>query len=480
VHRPVGPARTSRVADVRIMWFRRDLRVRDLPALAAAAEGERTVPLFVFDDRLLTRGRFPSALRTAFMLGCLRELDGTLRERGGRLVVRHGKPEREVPRLAEEVGARSVHWTGDVSPWARSRDQAVIDALAARHVLTHRWPGACVMDDPARIRTQQDKPYTVFSPFARAWLQAPRRDPVPAPGELRLPSKLRAGRLPRLADLGLRHDGELRFVAGEEAGRRALQRFLRSGIADYEQRRNTPAGGSSRLSPYLRWGCVSPLELDTKVAQRAGEGPRSYRNELAWRDFYAAVLMHFPYVVRQEFQERYRDLEWARPGKELDAWREGRTGYPLVDAGMRQLLHEGWMHNRVRMVVGSFLTKDLHLDWRLGEAWFMERLLDGDMAANNGGWQWIASVGTDPSPYFQRLFNPVTQQEKFDPGGEYVRRWVPELGAVPAARLATPWEMTNDEQEAAGCVIGRDYPAPVVDHAQERRRAIERYRAVAA
>jgi deoxyribodipyrimidine photo-lyase len=468
------------MTDVRIMWFRRDLRVRDLPALAAAARGERTVPLFVFDDRLLTKGRFPSAPRTAFMLGCLRELDAALRARGGRLVVRHGRPERVVPALAREVGARSVHWTGDVSPWARSRDQAVIDALAAGHVAAHPSPGACVVDDPARIRTKQGKPYTVFSPFARTWAQADRRGVVRAPYELRLPPKLRAGRLPKLADLGLTHDGELSFPPGEEAGRRALQRFLRSGLAEYEQRRDKPAGGSSRLSPYLRWGCVSPLELDAKVAARSGEGPRAYRNELAWRDFYAAVLMHFPFVVRHEFQERYRDLEWGRPGKALDAWREGRTGYPLVDAGMRQLLHEGWMHNRVRMVVGSFLTKDLHLDWRLGEAWFMERLLDGDMAANNGGWQWIASVGTDPAPYFQRLFNPVTQQEKFDPVGEYVRRWVPELRDVPTARLATPWAMDDDEQEAAGCVIGRDYPAPIVDHAHERHHAVGRYRAAGA
>jgi deoxyribodipyrimidine photo-lyase len=468
------------MADVRIMWFRRDLRVRDLPALAAAAQGERTVPLFVFDERLLTRGRFPSAPRTAFMHGCLRELDAALRERGGRLVVRHGKPEREVPRLAEEVGARSVHFTADVSPWSRSRDQAVIDALAERHITAHASPGACAVDDPARIRTKQGKAYTVFSPFARTWAQAPRRDLVRAPRELRLPSRLRAGRLPKLADLGLQHDGELAFVPGEEAGRKALQRFLRSGLDDYEQRRNTPAGGSSRLSPYLRWGCVSALELDTMVSARSGAGPKAYRNELAWRDFYAAVLMHFPFVVRQEFQERYRGLEWARPGKALDAWRQGRTGYPLVDAGMRQLLHEGWMHNRVRMVVGSFLTKDLHLDWRLGEAWFMQRLLDGDMAANNGGWQWIASVGTDPAPYFQRLFNPITQQQKFDPHGEYVRRWVPELRDVPDARLATPWDMSDDEQQQARCVIGRDYPAPVVDHAHERRRAIERYRAVAA
>ena len=186
--------------------------------------------------------------------------------------------------------------------------------------------------------------------------------------------------------------------------------------------------------------------------------------------------MHFPDVVRHEFQERYRDLSWAARSEKLDAWCDGVTGFPFVDAGMRQLRAEGWMHNRLRMVVGSFLTKDLHLDWRLGEAHFMEWLVDGDMAANNGGWQWIASVGTDPAPYFQRLFNPVRQQQRFDPGGEYVRRWLPELAEVPDDRLAEPWAMTQMEQEMAGCVIGRDYPEPIVDHAEERKVAQERYR----
>ena len=272
-------------------------------------------------------------------------------------------------------------------------------------------------------------------------------------------------------------DRELGWDPGEEAGRRTMQRFLRSGIEDYEDKRNRAAGGSSRLSPYLRWGCVSPRELDEKAAAKRGAGSSSYRNELAWRDFYSGVLMHFPDVTRVEFQERYRDLEWEKPGATLEAWKAGRTGYPFVDAGMRQLTGEGWMHNRVRMVVGSFLTKDLHLDWRLGEQWFMEHLVDGDMAANNGGWQWIASTGTDPAPYFQRLFNPVTQQEKYDPDGDYVRRWVPELAKVPDEHLAEPWKMDDDEQEQAGCVIGRDYPGPVVEHADERRRAIDRYRA---
>ena len=221
---------------------------------------------------------------------------------------------------------------------------------------------------------------------------------------------------------------------------------------------------------------MSPLELERKAAKQAGEGQHVYRSQLAWREFYGSVLQHFPDNVREEYQERYRDLEWKRRGSSFDRWREGTTGFPFVDAGMRQLRHEGWMHNRLRLVVGSFLTKDLHLDWRLGEAHFMAHLLDGDMGNNNGGWQWIASVGTDPAPYFQRMFNPMTQQERFDPGGEYVRRWVPELTEVPVELLSKPWEMSEEQQAEAGCVIGEDYPEPIVDHAEERRVAQERYR----
>ncbi len=461
-----------------VMWFRRDLRVRDLPALAGAAEADRIVPVFVFDDRLLKTGRFPSANRTTFMLGCLEELDATLRERGAQLVIRHGRPENEIPKLATEVGAEDVFWTADSSPWSRQRDQQVIDALASDDIRAHPSPGAFVADDPSNILTGQGTPYTVFSPFARTWMGLDRREAAPSPRKLTMPSGVRVGRLPSLADLGVADEPDLAFEPGEEAGRQAAAAFLRSRVADYDDMRNHAAGGTSRISPYLRWGCVSPLQLERRAADHGGAGADTYRTELAWRDFYAAVLMHFPYVIKQEFQERYRDLEWARRSQKLDAWKEGRTGFPFVDAGMRQLLAEGWMHNRLRMVVGSFLTKDLHLDWRIGEAHFMEHLVDGDMAANNGGWQWIASVGTDPKPYFQRLFNPVRQQEKFDANGDYVRHWVPELADVPLEKLTKPWAMSDEEQSASGCVIGEDYPEPIVDHAEERRVAQDRYRAV--
>lgn len=470
------------------MWFRRDLRTTDLPALAEAARADRILPCFIFDDRLLTGGRFTSPRRTSFMLGCLKSLRQDLRDLGADLILRRGRPEEEIPWLATEAGATTVHWTEDFSPFATGRDRRVGRALAGAGITAIPHPGACIADRPQEIQTGQGRPYTVFSPFNRAWQEAPRRPAEARPESLKLAKRsgggqFEAGELPDLAELGLAADDsdwQEAFEPGEAAGRVAAKEFLNRGLSEYDERRDNPAGGSSRLSPWIRWGCLSPLELEAKLGRRQGEGPRSFRSELAWRDFYASVIASHPEVTRLEYQERYRGtLDWQSDEGLLAAWREGRTGYPLVDAGMRQLVAEGWMHNRVRMVVASFLTKDLHLDWREGERHFMELLIDGDVASNNGGWQWVASTGTDPAPYFQRMFNPMTQQEKFDPEGEYVRRWVPELRKVPQGHLVRPWKMTGEEQEEAGCLIGKDYPEPVVDHAEERRFAIERYRAAA-
>ena len=442
-----APPVAQAMPDTAVVWFRRDLRVRDLPALAhACREHERVVPLFVLHPALLG-GRFRSHARTAWMLGCLEALDGELRARGGRLVLRRGRPQSEVRRVAAEVGARSVHVSDDVTGFARARDQDVAQALASDGVELVRHPGLYVADLPA-IRTTAGGPYTVYSPFLRAWKAQERRPIERAPQEIAMP-RIAAGRLPSLRALGF--DGSPPRLEecpepGEEAARRAARSWVAGqGLARYAQRRNELAEPTSRLSAYLRFGCLSALKLERAVAARR--------------------------------VARYRGLEWDADRELLAAWREGRTGFPVVDAAMRQLAATGWMHNRARMIVGSFLTKDLQQDWREGERHFMAHLLDGDVPNNNGGWQWIASTGTDPAPYFQRLFNPMTQQRRFDADGRYVRRWCPELRRVPDNRLAEPWTMTDDEQRAAGCRIGRDYPEPIVDHATARRRAIERYRA---
>jgi deoxyribodipyrimidine photo-lyase len=470
------------VPSTALLWFRRDLRVADHPALTLAArEFERVVPVFVLDDVLLD-GRFASKPRTAFMLDCLKSLDTALRDCGSGLVIRHGQPEEELVALAHETGADAVLWTSDVAPYARARDRRVTLALADAGVRAKPRGGAYVVD-VSKPRSQAGKPFTVFSPFHRRWLDLERRTIHRAPSELpALPSSLRKGRVPSLDALDI--DGqdlaEPFCAPGEPAARRALTRWLDGGLTTYAETHDLvdDTTGTSGLSPYLRWGCISAAECEARAARRGGAGASAWIRQLCWRDFYAHVMLAHPDNARLEFQPRYRDLEWVHDDDALDAWRTGTTGYPLVDAGMRQLASTGWMHNRARLVAGSFLTKDLHLDWRLGEKHFESLLLDGEPAQNNGNWQWVSSVGVDPAPYFRRMFNPMLQQRRFDPDGVYVRRWIPELRDAPDDKLVEPWTMTDAEQAAANCVIGRDYPAPIVEHAAERKRAVERYQAV--
>ena len=463
-----------------IVWLRRDLRLRDHPALRTALDRhEHVIPFFCLDDRLLG-GRFASGPRTQFMLEALADLDAGLRDRGGALVIRRGPPEQELARLIEQSGADEVHFTQELTPFGRGRGLRVRSALERTSAVLCAHPGLTVADDVTEIRTQQDRPYTVFSPFRRNWSELPRRPVLQAPRAVQLPATIEAGEIPGLADLGLEQEVAEPMAGGESEGNRRLERFLAGPVDRYRRggQDDLARDGTSRLSAYLHFGCVSPLQIEARLA--GGEGPQAFRRQLCWRDFYHHVLWAHPDNARQEYQERYRGtIDWVEDGDLLTAWQHGRTGYPLVDAGMRQLLREGWMHNRARLVVGSFLTKDLGIDWREGEAWFMRLLLDGDEANNNGNWQWIASVGTDPQPYFRRIYNQALHIERFDPEGIYVRRYVPELASVPDRWLSEPWEMPEEVQRDCGCVIGRDYPEPIVDRRAAREAAKARYRAAA-
>ena len=457
-----------------LVWFTRDLRLHDHPALRAALDrSEKVVCVFCFDERLLG-GRNASGPRTQFMLECLADL----RERlDGKLVIRSGPPERELPALARELDAGEVHFSADSGPFARERWRRVRHALREAGVELCPHPGLHAVDDLGAIATKAGKPYTVFSPFHRTWLELPRREPLGRPRAFGdLPSALRTGRLPSLAALGLEDTVENALPGGEGPARERLAAFLRDDVRDYAD--NHDALGrdrTSRLSAYLHFGCLSPREIEARLP--GGKGAEAFRRQLCWRDFYHHVLRHFPQNAREEFQERYRGaIEWNEDDELFRAWCEGRTGFPLVDAGMRQLRREGWMHNRARLVVGSFLTKDLGIDWRAGERWFMRWLIDGDQANNNGNWQWIASVGVDPQPFFRRIYNPARHMERYDPEGRYVRRYVPELERVPDEYLQAPHTMPEELQRQLGCVIGVDYPAPVVDHREAREEAFARYR----
>ncbi len=433
------------------------------------------MPVFCFDDRLL-HGRHESGARTQFLLECLEDLDAGLRERGSSLVVRHGRSERELPELAREVGARAIHLTEDVSPFARRRGELTGRALADAGVALRPHQGLNAIDVRA-IETKAGKPYTVFSPFHRTWLQIARRPLLDAPGHLPpLPAELAVGRLPTLGSLGLAQEVAEPARGGEAEARAALDRFLDGPVRRYAESHDALGRDqTSRLSSYLHFGCVSARAIEERLPN--GEGADAFHRQLCWRDFYHHVLLNHPRNARSEFQARYRGtIRWSKARRPFQAWCEGRTGYPLVDAGMRQLKREGWMHNRARLVVGSFLTKDLGIDWRWGERWFMRLLIDGDEASNNGNWQWIASVGTDPQPAFRRIYNPARHQERYDPDNEYVHRYVPELRDVPDRYMPEPWTMPDELQRAVGCVIGEDYPEPIVDHRLAREEALARYR----
>jgi deoxyribodipyrimidine photo-lyase len=460
-----------------IWWIRRDLRLMDNQALRAALEqAEMVFPVFILDPKLLS-SPYAAPKRITFIFDGLRALDRELRMRGSLLVVRQGHPLEALHTLKNETGAMSIFAEADISPYARQRDKKVLGELPL--TLT---PGVTV-HPPDILYKPDGLPYSIYTPFRRMWQSVTFPNKlIPAPERLPVP--------PLLSNLGVPgtpgQSAESLFPAGEVEARRRLDAFIDTKINSYAEDRNRlDLDGTSRLSPYLRFGMLSARQAAWAARQAderardaySRQGVETWLNEIIWREFYAAILYHFPNVRRTAFRSEMRGIRWREDIHGFEAWAEGRTGYPVVDAAMRQMNATGWMHNRVRMITASFLAKDLLIDWRRGEHHFMKHLLDGDPAANNGGWQWTAGTGTDAAPYF-RVFNPVLQGKKFDPHGAYVRRWVPELDSVPNAFIHAPWEMPIGLQEKLGCVIGKDYPTPIVDHVLARQRVLEAYRKV--
>jgi len=443
-----------------VMWFRRDLRLADNPALmeavADASRGGGLAAMFCLDNRLMRSSGGP---REVFLYRCLRALDESI---GGRLVVRRGDPAEVVPAVAAEVGAERVHAAADFGPYGSARD-ALVERKLADAGIELRVEGSPYAVAPGTVLTAAGNPYKVFTPFMRAWREVGWEAPLRAPAAVRwieLPESTAILREPSC-------DATLP-AAGELAAKRAARRFWDRTLDDYDSLRNLPgANATSRLSPHLKFGTIHPRQLLAKLGSSRAHG--TFRTELCWREFYADVLHARPDSARQTLQPAMRAMPvdaGAVADERFGAWAEGRTGFPFVDAGMRQLRVEAWMHNRVRMVVASFLVKDLHLDWTRGAAHFMAHLVDGDLASNQHGWQWTAGTGTDPAPYF-RIFNPVSQGERFDPDGAYVRRWVPELRTVPDRFVHRPWDDPSGPPEG--------YPPPMLDHGVEREEALRRY-----
>jgi deoxyribodipyrimidine photo-lyase len=432
-----------------IVLFNRDLRVRDNPALAAAARAEQTVPLFVFDEALLG-SRFAAPNRVAFMLEALRDLDEGLRKAGGRLFVRRGDPVREALAVARACGATSLHASADYSAHARRREERLAAACAEERIEFLAHPGTTIVP-PGAVTPGGGDHFRVFTPYHRAWAEVPARPRHGAPRRLAVPSRLRGGRLPALAQLSDGRPSAGRAKGGEAEGRRLMRAFLRDGLAGYADRHDDLAGdATSRLSAHLRFGCLSPLELAQAARERRGGD--AFVRQLCWRDFHHQVLAATPSLPRRDY--RPRGDRWSRSKRALEAWRQGRTGYPLVDAAMRQLAAEGFMHNRARMTVASFLTKDLYVDWRAGAWHFWDLLSDGEIANNAGNWQWVAGTGNDTRP--NRVLNPIRQAERFDPKGEYVRRYLPELESLRGRDVLRPWRAEGFAR--------LDYPEPIVDH----------------
>jgi len=432
-----------------LILFNRDLRLHDNPALAAAARAERTLPLFVFDQKLLS-SRFAAPNRVAFLREALRDLDEALRRAGGRLFLRRGDPVEQALAVARECGATELHVSADHSAYATARERRLAAACERERIAFRAHPGVTIVQ-PGAVTPSGGDHFRVFTPYHRAWSEVPLRERAPAPRKLAVPRRLRAGRLPALEKLAGGSPSPGRARGGESEGRRLMRAFLRDGIGEYGQRHDDLAGdGTSRLSAHLRFGCISPLELARAAREREGGEP--FVRQLCWRDFHHQVLAAVPSLPHRDYRPR-RD-RWSRSRRALEAWREGRTGYPLVDAAMHQLAAEGFMHNRARMTVASFLCKDLYVDWRQGARHFWDLLSDGEIANNAGNWQWVAGTGNDTRP--NRVLSPVRQAERFDPDGEYVRRYLPELESVQGKAIFRPWLMDSFER--------LDYPPPIVDH----------------
>ena len=461
------------MSKVNIWWIRRDIRLMDNQVLQAAMkDAQNLIPLFIIEPELMETA---APKRRAFILNALKDLDGQLRDLGSRLIVRQGPAVEAFAKLNENYSDFAIFAHEDFSPFARDRDAEIQESyhlsLLPSIVLRH----------PSSVLKENGDPYIVYTPYKNKWYE----QTLPNPGDLlskpvklpRLPDNIETIDLPEVSNVK-------GFPATSEEAHQRFAHFLDAGIRQYKsQRDRMDLLGTSQLSPYLRFGLLSIREAFTQAQMKLVQVKenktrneiRTWMNELIWREFYTVILYHFPHVMDGPFREEYKNIPWREDAADLEAWQKGQTGYPVVDACMRQLLETGWMHNRGRMIVASFLTKDLLINWQAGEAWFMKNLVDGDPAANNGGWQWTAGTGTDAAPYF-RIFNPILQGKKYDPEGDFIAKWVPELKALPKEYRHEPWKMNKETAQKFDFDLGRDYPQQIVDHFLARDRTLDAYK----
>lgn len=460
-----------------IHWFRRDLRLSDNTALLQATrDSEKVLPVYISSD-WSGEHHWTGPARQAFLCGCLDSLSKNIDHAGGRLIFRRGDAVEELRKLINESEAEAVYCNRDVDPHGKEVEKKVRELCREKGIEFHDFQDA-VLHEKDEVLTNSGSPYKVYTPYSRTWFDVEKAEVQDTVRTIHTLTTIRKGSVPKVSDWGLEYDQELLREPGEKAARKRLQRAVDESLSEYEEKRNDPsADATSHLGPDLRYGTLSVREVFHKAEEARqlarSESSRSsihaFQKQLGWREFFMAILGHFPEVLETDFNPSWRGLPWDDPGKEnrFELWKEGRTGFPIVDAGMRQLAETGYMHNRVRMITAMFLTKDLHIHWREGEAHFIQHLLDGEVANNNGGWQWSAGTGADAAPYF-RIQNPWTQTDRYDKDGEYIKKWVPELEKVDPKRFTKPPE--DDRPLAA------DYVMPIIDHKTEREETLKRFK----
>ncbi|AFY41043.1 deoxyribodipyrimidine photo-lyase, 8-HDF type [Nostoc sp. PCC 7107] len=471
------------MSELILFWHRRDLRISDNTGLATArSQSPKVVGVFCLDRNILERDDI-APVRVTYMIGCLQALQERYAQIGSQLLILHADAMEVIPALAEALNAKAVFWNWDVEPYSQIRDRNIIDALKAKGIqfLSENWDQT--LHSPAEIRTGSNTPYTVYTPFWKNWTSKPKAPPVATlqtvegltPAEQEIAQNAGAIPLPTAKDLGFIWDSDLILSPGEASAQARLAEFTYKTITEYQEQRNFPAtDGTSQLSAALKFGAIGIRTVwqATVAAQENSRSEetttsiRTWQQELAWREFYQHAMYSFPELAEGAYRDAFKNFPWETNDAHFQAWCEGKTGYPIVDAAMRQLNQSGWMHNRCRMIVASFLTKDLLISPQLGEKYFMQKLIDGDLSANNGGWQWSASSGMDPKPL--RIFNPASQTQKFDPDGEYIRRWLPELRSIDNEYLVTG-KITPLERRAVS------YPEPIVDHKQRQQQFKQLY-----
>jgi deoxyribodipyrimidine photo-lyase len=479
-------AKSAAGASPVIVWFRSELRLEDHPALSAAVKsGAPVLPLYILDDAAADRWK-PGGASRWWLAKSLDALGRDIAKRGGRLILRRGDTARELTRAVEESGATAIHFTRGYEPWSGALESGLHTLFSGMDVAFKRFGGR-LLQEPEDLRTASGNPYQVFTPFWRAFRRdfSPSR-PVAAPERFSAPPReIASDEISHWKLLPVKPDWSGGLTAawepGEDGARVRLETFIAGTLSSYATGRDRlDQFGTSHLSPHLAFGEISPAacwRAASAALNDKGSSDQSietFLKELAWREFCYSLLIHFPKMPDEPLREEFAAFKWATVSTDLTAWQRGMTGYPIVDAGMRELWATGYMHNRARMITASFLTKHLQLSWTLGEAWFWDTLVDADLANNAANWQWVAGCGADAAPYF-RIFNPILQGEKFDPDGDYVRRWVPELERLPANAVHSPWTADAATLKRAGVVVGKTYPSPIVDHKAARARALAAY-----